>query len=193
MFAKKLLLYLGTCSSLVFAQANDSIHSASAKGMPSVQLGILCIDKLPGPQLWTERGLGSSTPEAYKRSAPFILDSTGKVRGKGGASPERSSASLEERPVYFVSVDGGEWKDFSQTRGNCVPDLPIEKHHTVQIFDTQKQPVASFRFQFEPGVKAKYVYYYSFYNSWIVENVSKRRIEKILGTAADDVSCAVCR
>jgi hypothetical protein len=189
----KIILILWTCSSLVLAQANDSIHPTSAQDTPSAHLGVLCIDKLPGPDAWAERGKGSATPEAYKRPDPFILESTGKAGGMREASPQRSAAALKERPVYFVSVDGGEWKEFTQSKGNCVPDLSIEQRHTIQVVDAQKQPVASFRFRFEPGVTAKHVYYYSFYNSWIVDIVPKRRLEKILGSANAGISCAVCR
>lgn len=172
-FSKKIILYLEICSSLVFAQAGDSIHLASARDTQSVQLGVLCIDKLPEPNLWARRGKGSGTGWDYSQAS--------------------IAAGLKERPVYFVSVDGGECKDFSQSRGNCVPDLPVDKPHLIRIVDAQKQPVASFRFRFEPVVTAMHVHYYSFYNSWIVDKVPKRRIKRILGTANAEVTCAVCR
>jgi hypothetical protein len=191
MFSKTIVWYLGLCSSLLSAQANDSIPSASAHDTPSAHLGVLCIDKLPGPDAWSERGLGSST--AVVSPAPEILDSTGISRGTKRYAQGNNSARHNERPVYFASVDGGEWKKFSQDSGNCVPDLSTKQRHTIRVIDAQRQPVASFSFRFEPGVTAMHVYYYSFYNSWIVDNVPKRRIEKILGTANADISCAVCR
>lgn len=191
MFSKTIILYLGLCPSLLSARAGDSIPLAFPPDTTAVLRGVLCIDKLPGPDAWAERGLGSSTAAAL--SKPFAWDSTGLDTGKKSPSNKSVAARLEERPVYFVSVDGGEWKEFSQARGNCVPDLSIEERHSIRIVDARKRPVASFRFRFGPGATAMRVYYYSFYNSWIVDTVPKRRIEKIVGTAKALVSCAVCR
>jgi hypothetical protein len=171
--ASKIIPFLWTCSSLVFAQASDSIHPASSQDTSTARRGVLCIDKLPGPQFWASFGKGSGTGN--------------------GPSSETRAARLKERPIYFATIDNGALKEFSQTNGNCIPDLSIEQRHTIRILDDGKRQVASFRFRFDPGVAAKHLSFDAFYTSWSLENVPKRRIEKALGAAHDGATCSVCQ